>query len=328
MAVTVQTQPFSRDDLIRFMPNFRLVKTLENLAQDVSNTLPEAIDGNAEAVEIAQATADAAIVQAAAAQADADAAQQDIDALALRDVPLSLVDAPVIAVDASAHNSFNVTLGGNRTLGAPTGLADGMLLNFAIRQPGGGGPWTLAFNAIYDFGADGTPTLSTAASVVDYVMGYYDAASNKILASFRKGGAADLGASFSAHNNGVAQSIPNSAFTTLSMTTEAFDVGGFFAANTWTPPAGKPVLISGGVTIATTGGVLATVAVYKNGAAFKRGAMQQPQGTGPVTCVVSCIDMPNGTDAYTLRAYQSTVGAQNTSGAADLTYFQGTTLRP
>lgn len=331
MALGVRTQPFSRDDLIRFMPNYRLVKTFEDLAQDVSTVIPGAIEDQTAAIALAQATADEALSDAAAAQLTADNAltaatdaQEDIDALAARDVPVALTDGPTINVDAALHNSFSVTLGGNRTLAAPTSLADGMLLNFAIRQDGTGSR-TLTFDAVYDFGAAGTPTLSTGAGIVDRVFGYYDAASNKFLASFRKGGASSV-ASFSVHNNGVAQSIPNNAFTQLTFSTEVFDVGSKFATNAWTPPAGKPVLITGAVTLTGAAGALIAVAAYKNGAEYKRGVMHLPQTAGPVTCTVSVIDIPNGTDVYTLWAYQNTGVAQNTSGGANLTYFQGTTL--
>lgn len=336
MASTVNSraQSIERSDLATFLKSPRLLKQMENVIDDVATTLPGAIDQISVDVETAQTTANTALSNAATAQATANTAlsnaataQATVNALAQRDVPLPLVDAATITVDAVAHNSFSVTLGGNRTLDAPTNLADGMLLNFAIRQDGAGGR-TLAFHAIYDFGAAGTPILSTAASVVDYVMGYYDLTSGKILASFRKGGAAVTSASFSANNNGVAQSIPSGAFTKLTFSTEEFDVGALFASSTWTPPAGKVVLLTGSMTIDTVAGALTTVAVYKNGAEFKRGDMQQAQAVGPVTMHVSATDIPNGTDTYELFGYQATGVAKNTTGGTTLTYFQGTTISP
>jgi hypothetical protein len=331
MATVVSlAQKIERSDLASVFKTPRLLKQMENVIGDVAETLPEAIDQINADVENAQATADLALSNAAAAQADATAAlansaaaQADIDALALRDVPLALTDAATITVDAVAHNSFSVTLGGNRTLAAPSNLANGMLLNFAIRQDGTGGR-TLAFDAIYDFGDQGTPVLSTAASAVDYVSGYYDSTSAKILCRFRK--SASGTASFSAHNNGVNQTLATATFTKLSMSTEAFDIGSRFAGGTWTPPAGKPVMLIGAMAIGTVAGALTTVLIYKNGAEYKRGDMQQAQGTGPVVMHVSCIDIPNGTDTYELYGYQATGVNQNTAGGATVTYFQGTTL--
>lgn len=43
---------------------------------------------------------------------------------------------------------------------------------------------------------------------------------------------------------------------------------------------------------------------------------------------VTCIDIPNGTDAYELWAFQATGSAQNTAAAPELTYFQGSTITP
>lgn len=323
--VPVLSIPIPRDELKKFLPNFQLIKAFENMSQDVSVTLPDSINGNTDAVELAQATADAAIVQATAAQADADAAQADIDAFQLRDVPLALTDAATILVDATAHNSFFVTLGGNRTLGAPTGLVDGMLLNFAIHQPAVGGPFTLTFNAIYDFGAAGTPVLSKPANAVDYVSGYYDAGSGKILATFRK--AQSLSASFSAHNNGVAQSIPSGAVTALNLSTTAFNAGGFFAANAWVPPAGRPIMLTGAVTMPAAVGFVNQISILKNGVSFKVGEQVSSSVVTTHVLSMSCIDIPNGTDSYQLAVSQNTGVAQNTGGAANLTWFQGTTIQ-
>jgi len=330
--IVSRAQLFERSDLATFLKSPRLQKQMENVILDVVETLPTGLDQVSADVAVAQATANTAIINAATAQATANTAlsnaataQATVNALAQRDVPLPLVDAATILVDASAHNSFSVTLGGNRTLDAPSNLADGMLLNFAIRQDATGSR-TLAFDAIYDFGEAGAPILSTAASVVDYVMGYYDSTSNKILASFRKGGVV-TSASFSAHNNGTAQAIPSGAFTILNMSTEDYDVGSHFASNAWTPPA-RLVSIVGAVAL-NTAAVLAnyTVSVFKNGAEFKRGTMHLSNlGGGAVVATVACQDAANGTDVYDLRASQTTGAPQNTTGAATVTYFQGTTL--
>jgi len=44
---------------------------------------------------------------------------------------------------------------------------------------------------------------------------------------------------FSAHKNGTNQTnVANNATTAITWSTELFDVGGYFTANAWTPPAG------------------------------------------------------------------------------------------
>lgn len=332
--LNIRTQPLDRSDLARAFPDFRVMKAFENLTEDVATTLPDAIGGQSSAIAQAQATADAAqidadaaLIAANSAQTTASAAQAGVNALSLLLAPLHLVDAPTIAVNATDHWSFDVTLGGNRTLGAPTGLVDGARLEFAIRQDATGSR-TLSFASIFDFGAAGAPVLSTTPSAADYVYGYYDLTKGKILAVFRRQDAtASTVAYFSAHNNGVAQSIPNNAFTKLNFSTEAYDVGNKFASSAWTPPA-RLVTMTAAVCISGAAGAAVLVTIYKNGVEFKRGTQQQPQGGGNLVCAVTCQDVANGTDVYEAYAFQNSGAAQNTNALAPLTYFQGSTLTP
>lgn len=61
---------------------------------------------------------------------------------------VSLVDAASIALDASQGDVFIVTLGGNRTLAAPTNPKGGQRFTLIVKQDGTGGR-TLAFDAAY-----------------------------------------------------------------------------------------------------------------------------------------------------------------------------------
>jgi hypothetical protein len=93
-------------------------------------------------------------------------------------VVTTLVDAATIAVDASKGFNYQVTLAGNRTLGAPTNpLGDGQIINVRFIQDGTGGR-TLAFNAIYVFQTE-TPVLQTAIGAVDILSFMYNAAAVK-----------------------------------------------------------------------------------------------------------------------------------------------------
>lgn len=42
--VSVKTRQISRDKLAKFLPTLELIKAFENLSEDVSKTLPDAID--------------------------------------------------------------------------------------------------------------------------------------------------------------------------------------------------------------------------------------------------------------------------------------------
>jgi hypothetical protein len=69
-----------------------------------------------------------------------------------------------------------VTLGGNRTLGAPTNPTNGQKIVYRIRQDGTGNR-TLAFNAIFRFGLDIISfTASTGVNKTDYIGCIYNSA--------------------------------------------------------------------------------------------------------------------------------------------------------
>lgn len=96
----------------------------------------------------------------------------------------TLTDAATIAVDASLSNNFIVTLAGNRTLANPTNLADGMILNFYIKQDATGSR-TLAYGSAYKF-SGGLNTLSTTASARDVISCIYNSADGVLLCNLTK----------------------------------------------------------------------------------------------------------------------------------------------
>lgn len=94
---------------------------------------------------------------------------------------VALTDASTIAVNAGAGSDFRVTLGGNRTLGAPTNPVDGQKIVFQVTQDGTGSR-TLAYNAAYEFGTGlASPTLSTGAGLTDLLGFIYNATKAKWL---------------------------------------------------------------------------------------------------------------------------------------------------
>jgi len=92
---------------------------------------------------------------------------------------IQLTDGPTIAIDASASRSFRVTVGGDRTLGNPTGAADGQLLLITVTQDVVGGR-AVSLGAKYRFPA-GIVDLawSTAAGAKDRLAIQYDAADDR-----------------------------------------------------------------------------------------------------------------------------------------------------
>ena len=99
-----------------------------------------------------------------------------------------LTDAATIAWNAALGFNARVTLTANRTMGEPTNLQDGLTYALAITQDGTGSR-TLSWNAVFDWGDVGAPTLSTAAGRVDFAFGIYSATTGKLHMSFRRGGA-------------------------------------------------------------------------------------------------------------------------------------------
>lgn len=88
----------------------------------------------------------------------------------------ALTDAATIATDASLSNVFTVTLGGNRTMGAPTNLKSGATYIWIITQDGSGNR-TLAYNSAFKFPGGVDPTLTTTAAAVDIISGVSDGSS-------------------------------------------------------------------------------------------------------------------------------------------------------
>jgi hypothetical protein len=81
---------------------------------------------------------------------------------------LALTDAATVAISMASSWNFKVTLGGDRTLGTPTGLHEGQEGTIQVIQDGTGSR-TLAYSAAWSFGDAGAPTLSTAAGKIDLI---------------------------------------------------------------------------------------------------------------------------------------------------------------
>lgn len=329
--INTKTQPLDRHEIEAFVPrgNFRTIKAFENIFQDVSKTIPDAIGQTVQGPTGGSVDDNVVVFDGTTGFRVKDSGV-GIDDLA----PL---DSPAFTGTPTAPTA---TPGTSTTQLATTAFVAGEIDDTVD------GPATATDSAIVLFDGtsgrlikDSAVLLTSLAPLASPAFTGNPTAPNQSLGdsdtsiantAFVQAAIANLtstAASFSAHNNGVGQSMPDATFTKLTFSTEEFDVGSKFASSTWTPPSGRAVILCGTMAITGAAGALVTVAIYKNGAEFKRGEMQMPQGAGPVSSVVSCVDIPNGTDTYELWGYQNTGVAQNTFGAANLTHFQGTTIQ-
>lgn len=96
-----------------------------------------------------------------------------------------LTDAANIAWNMALGLNARVTLGANRNVSAPTNGWDAAPIMMHLQQDGGGNR-TLTWDAVFDWGAVGAPTLSTGAGKVDFAFGFYSAATAKWHMTFRK----------------------------------------------------------------------------------------------------------------------------------------------
>lgn len=131
---------------------------------------------------------------------------------------------------------------------------------------------------------------------------------------------------FSAYQSTL-QSIPNLTYTKLQFQTKEFDTGNYFDSITnyrFTPLVGGYYQVSGAWWAAASTGAITTVAVYKNGSAYKNSGIFGVGGGAAVSCLV----LLNGsTDYIELFASQNSGGAVNTVAISNQTYFQGILVR-
>lgn len=81
---------------------------------------------------------------------------------------ITLTDGATISWDTATGQVATVTLGGNRTMNAPTNLVNGGFYALEIVQDGTGSR-TLSWNAVFKFTGATAPTLSTGTGAKDYI---------------------------------------------------------------------------------------------------------------------------------------------------------------
>ena len=90
----------------------------------------------------------------------------------------TLTDAASITINFALGNNFLVTLGGNRTLEAPTNATAGQTGEIYFIQDGTGGR-TISFNAVYKFPSGSVPSATSTSGAVDILV--YSARSGTVV---------------------------------------------------------------------------------------------------------------------------------------------------
>ena len=85
----------------------------------------------------------------------------------------TLTDQATVTWDASTEDVCKLTLGGNRTLSAPSNGTTGQFISILVIQDGTGSR-TLTWNAVYEFASDTAPTLTTTANLGDLFVFRYN----------------------------------------------------------------------------------------------------------------------------------------------------------
>ena len=85
----------------------------------------------------------------------------------------TLTDQATVTWDASTQDVCKLTLGGNRTMAAPTNNTTGQFISILVIQDGTGSR-TLTWNAVFEFTEDTAPTLTTTAAKGDVFVFRYN----------------------------------------------------------------------------------------------------------------------------------------------------------
>jgi len=85
----------------------------------------------------------------------------------------TLTDGATISWNMNTQSVAKVTLGGNRTIAAPTNGSTGQFASLLVIQDGTGSR-TLTWNAVYEFASDTAPTLSTTGGKADLFVFRYN----------------------------------------------------------------------------------------------------------------------------------------------------------
>ena len=96
----------------------------------------------------------------------------------------ALTAGATVDVDVSVATAFTLTPTQNFTLNAPTNPSNGMVRNLVFTQ--GATPYTITWDAAYQFPGGTEPALTASASAVDFMSMYYNAVTAKWICVMNK----------------------------------------------------------------------------------------------------------------------------------------------
>jgi hypothetical protein len=133
---------------------------------------------------------------------------------------------------------------------------------------------------------------------------------------------------FSADKGGAgAVTLTSATAVQITFGTENWDVGGHYASDAWTPPAGK-YHITSSVECSNTNAVdneSLTIHLRKNGADHRTRIWKRGSTTTQVISIDALVEA-NGTDVFTIFVTKGGAGNGASGTAAIANYFQGTAL--
>ena len=80
---------------------------------------------------------------------------------------VALTSASSVSWDARAAANAFLLLGHNVTFAAPSNAVEGAIISVEIAQPGSGGPYTVAWNTVFEFAASTAPTMTATGLKTD-----------------------------------------------------------------------------------------------------------------------------------------------------------------
>ena len=80
---------------------------------------------------------------------------------------VALTSASSVSWDAKAAANAFLLLGHNATFAAPSNAVECAIISVEIAQPSSGGPYTVAWNTVFEFAARTAPTMTATASKTD-----------------------------------------------------------------------------------------------------------------------------------------------------------------
>ncbi len=133
-------------------------------------------------------------------------------------------------------------------------------------------------------------------------------------------------ASFSVRKS-ADQTISSAAETLVTWNTEDTDVGSFFASNTWTPPAGKVIVVAS-VYLQLLSAEAYYIIICKNGLGngVAQGQVTATAGTPSQIAEVTWVGAVTGSDTITVTVQSTADTSYQVSAGVPFTRFQGSMI--